>query len=111
MQPQSPESKRSARLVPLLRSIGQEILERVDALARLEARVRELSPDAHADEIARHAADSAEHKRELRHAERELERLGCSIDGIDPLTFRIAVNEDVGFLWSMGSPALSPSLP
>jgi hypothetical protein len=109
MQSETPALDRPARLVPLLRSIGQELVERADALVRLEERIASLSPRMHGDEIARHRAEAAAHKRELRYAQRELEKLGCSIDGIDPLTFRIGVDETVDFLWTLGSPALSPS--
>jgi uncharacterized small protein (DUF1192 family) len=111
MQSKSPESKHPARLVPLLRSIGHEILERAAAVTELDARIATLSSRAHSEEIARHRADASEHKRELRFAHRELERLGCAVDGLDPLTFRISVDDDIGFLWAMGSHELSPSLP
>ena len=98
-------------LLPLLRSIGREIVERAEALAELEERVRTFSKKVHQAEIAREIASIAEHKRSLRYAHEELEQLGCSIAELNPLTFRIGTDEDADLLWTLGAESLSPTLP
>ncbi len=101
------------RLLPLLRSIGEEILERAARLERLEKMVSALSisPRAHATELSLLHADLAEEKRELRYAERELENLDCRIDDISPLTFLVLTEADRGYTWRLGDTELTESLP
>lgn len=95
-------------LHPLLRSIGEEIVERAEAILELEARIRDLSPRMHEAEISRHHATIAAHKRELRYAQGELDRLGCRIEDIHPLTFRIGDDDEDSQLWTLDSPPGSP---
>ncbi len=104
--------EQATRLLPLLRSIGEEILERAAHVARLEDMLSALSsaPRAHAAEIASKRADLAYQKRELRVAENELARLGCQIDSLEPLTFRIQTTDDHGFTWRLGDPTPTGSL-
>ncbi len=78
-------------LLLLLGSIGREIEERSRTLAGIEQRIEELSklevfdPEALRDL----EAQAAVHRRQLRLTRQELARLGCSLLGTDPLTFRI----------------------
>ena len=93
------------RLLPLLESIAREFQERGEALQALEARIRKLAKGESVELVA----EAAEHRRELRHAHEELDGLGCSVIGEEPLTFRIpgrVGQERHSFLWQSGAPAL-----
>jgi len=97
-------------LLPLLSSIGREIEERASELAAIEARIELLSgrPRPDRNEIQRLVAEAATHRRGIRLAQQELERLGCSVVGTEPLTFRIPGR--VGkhsFVWQAGAPVPS----
>ena len=85
-------TRRALALGPLLASIGREIAERSDALARLLVRrEREaLAPAARAVLDA----ECATHRRELRLAHVELSRLGCQVVGSHPLVFRVDAGAD-----------------
>lgn len=104
-------SNQAHRLLPLLRSIGEEIVERASRVLELESMASALSvsPRVHGAEIAAIRAELADVKRELRHAEEELERLGCAIDGLAPLTFRIAIDEEDALTWRLGDAVLTKS--
>ncbi len=98
------------RLLPLLRSIGKEIEERTEALARLEGRIERLHPENRVTPEARAIiAEAASQRRELRYAREELQRFGCSVLGTAPLTIRIPgrVGEaKKSFVWQTGDPVL-----
>lgn len=104
------DRRHANRLLPLLGAIGREIEERSEALNALEERIAAL--EAHprtAEELQRAVAEAAEHRRGIRLAKRELERLGCSVLGTAPLTFRIPgrVGEALqSFVWQTGDPVL-----
>lgn len=92
-------------LLPLLRAITREIEERIHALDRIEARLEELAEES--DLAHELTAQAATHRRQLRLAHRELERLGCSIVGTTPLTLRIpgrVDGADHSFVWQRGNP-------
>lgn len=75
------------RLLPLVRSIGREIEERTRTAAELVERLTRLSaaaPDDR-DDVTRLESELSTARRELRRAEKELENLGCSLDGDHPL--------------------------
>ncbi|MFT5292478.1 MAG: hypothetical protein ACI8QS_003758 [Planctomycetota bacterium] len=113
---------RASRLLPLLGAIGREILERTQALDALELEFEELSTNQdnadsrYSDDrpatdrlstsrLHSKMAEMAAHRRGLRHAQQELERLGCSVLGTEPLTFRIPgrVGEAKhSFVWQTG---------
>ena len=78
-------------LTQLLGSIAREIEERSRALEVLEARIDALSKlDLYDPETLRNLeAEAAVHRRQLRLTRTELSRLGCSLVGVDPPTFRI----------------------
>lgn len=108
------DQTRASSLLPLLGAIGREIQERAEALARLEIELESLTTDEHSsqqDQTLFHSktAEAAAHRRGLRHAKAELERLGCSVVGTEPLTFRIPgrVGEaNHSFVWQTGDPVL-----
>lgn len=79
------------QILPLLVSIGREVKQRMRAIDDLESRLLEITPatPARAEEKNRLVAESAVHKRELRTALKELERLGCSLDADHPLRILI----------------------
>ncbi|MDZ4774928.1 MAG: DUF2203 family protein [Planctomycetota bacterium] len=91
-------------LIPLLRSITNEIQEREEAIDRLTARLH-VSKDGDnvTDARLNLEANLADHKRERRLALRELERLGCALDLDHPL--RVLIPGDAKglarrFAWS-----------
>ena len=91
------------RMVPLLRSIRREIRARLKEIEGLEERLEHAAPPTpgepnDADDLR---ADLAVQRRELRCAERELERLGCKLDENHPL--RILVPSAVGH-WAVEGP-------
>lgn len=75
------------RLLPLVRAIGREIEERTRHAAELVERLTRRSADApeQRDELTLLESELSTARRELRRAEKELERLGCSLDGDHPL--------------------------
>jgi hypothetical protein len=85
------DRRRATELLPLLNAISREIVERSRALEALEERMspREGMPELGEAELANLVAEAAGHRRELRHAKEELEALGCSIVGTEPITIRI----------------------
>lgn len=98
--PHQPADARA--LAPLLASIGRELTERNARLAELQARLAELGTGGSEDERRALRAESATHRRELRHLRAELERLGCSVVGTTPLTIRILTRDggtSRSFVW------------
>jgi|688.fasta_scaffold02342_33 hypothetical protein len=95
------------RLLPLLRSIGTELRERSDAIENLDQRILELR-GRHArrrkksDALLDAEADIASQRRELRHTQGELSRLGCVQDQDHPMRILIpGTDGDIehGFTW------------
>ena len=106
------DRNRAQELLPLLESIGREIRERNARLDLIERRMDALNEQSNADENRLHqlVAEAAQHRRGLRLAKQELERLGCSVVGTAPLTFRIPGDGGTAkhsFVWRTGDPLLS----
>ncbi len=80
------------RLIPLLCSIAREVAERQASLERLETALEHASDERFAQLLAGEAACQ---RRELHHIAQEVLRLGCSILGTQPVTFRIPVKIDL----------------
>jgi hypothetical protein len=78
--------KEAERIVPLLRSIGSEIQSRRRAADQIEGHLETANPKSHEERVATSnlEAQLATHLRELRAAEKELERLGCRFDEQHP---------------------------
>lgn len=107
------DKARATRLVPILRSIMQEIVERTTAIEDLEAQL-----DAHsepprrrsgADERLAVQAALATHRRELRRANQELPRIGCARDDDHPARILIpGESGDIhdGFAWNAADESL-----
>ena len=98
-------------LMPLLESIGREITERSVALENLEAEIERHALQDGPGDAGPHGliAEAAAHRRGLRLSRQELERLGCSVVGTDPLTLRIPGRVGTtkrSFVWQAGDPAL-----
>jgi hypothetical protein len=81
------ERREAERLVPLIRSIGNEIRERSGRVDVLEDRLGSLSSanDEHRMAIRQLESELSIHRRELRRAEKELKELGCQLDADHPL--------------------------
>ena len=84
------------RTLPLLRSIGREASDRMREMRRIAGRIAVLFPRrrVHGEEIRRLESELSVQRRELRHARRELERLGCRLD--DGAEARILIPADRG---------------
>ena len=105
------DEQQALAILPLLGSITQEIQERTLAVELLEIEIDMLRSVKPVDEDALRTAvaEAATHRRELRQANKELERLGCSVVGTEPLTLRIPgkVGEArKSFVWQAGDPVL-----
>ena len=97
MQPNVYDRQRAGSLVPLLRSITTEMLERARRIEELEARIGRSSARADIE------AQLAGQRREARLARRELERLGCVLDADHPLRVLIPGTDGElghGYAWS-----------
>lgn len=109
----------ASKLLPLLSAIGREMREREtqlrlieNELAFLEATPLDIDETPSAREAYAQSliAEVANHRRELRHAEKELDQLGCTVVGHSPLTIRIPgrVGETKhSFVWQTGDAVLS----
>ncbi|MBL8859267.1 MAG: DUF2203 family protein [Planctomycetes bacterium] len=90
-------------LIPLLRSITNEIQEREAAIDRATAHLMAIEGAVDTAERTNLEAELAVHKRELRFARRELERLGCELDADYPMRVLIpssGANRKASFAWS-----------
>jgi len=93
-------------LIPLLRSIQREVRERREDILRLENTLRVFKRRASKHpRLGSIQAELMTHRRELRLSERELDRLGCALDGERP--FRVLIPGDDGaiehgFAWDLG---------
>lgn len=105
----------ASQLIPMLRSIMTEILERTGAIetleAQIEARQDESSDRRHEYNGVNLRAAIAEHRRQVRLAARELSRFGCAIDQDHPA--RILIPGETGGLlqgyrWSPLDESLTP---
>jgi len=105
------DEQEALAMLPLLGAITQEIKERTSALEIIDIEIEALGSMTPLDrEALRDAvAEAATHRRELRHANSELEQLGCSVVGTEPLTLRIPgrIGEARhSFVWQAGDPVL-----
>jgi hypothetical protein len=99
------DRQRAGRLVPLLRSISHEIRERSREIQGLELRLAELDADSAERDAGELQAQLAVHRRELRFAKKELDRLGCSIDESAPFRILIPGQDGElshGYAWQPG---------
>lgn len=73
-------------MLPLLRTIQVEINERLNEIAKLEARLAAFLPTRHVHEreLVRIDSELATQRRELRHISKELSRLGVAFDPDHP---------------------------
>ena len=97
---------KATQLVPLLEAIFEEVAERRREVRLLEKQmVRAKREASHPEEIARLQARLSTHRRELRLARREFERLGCVVDENDPNRVIIPGSNGAlerGFHWAAG---------
>ena len=87
----------AARLLPLLNTIVEEILDRLTAVTILEARLDSTSVGREtAAETLELVAERATQQRELSRSIEELKQLGVSVVGNDPLTLRLRARRSAG---------------
>ena len=98
------------RLLPLLQSIGQEITERTHEVRILQGRIAlHERRGGDLENLLDLKATLSSHRRELRYAQKELERLGCSLDQNHPLRILIPGADgqvEHGFAWEANDPTL-----
>ena len=107
MQKSSNDRSQVEKLLPLVRSIGRELSERLQAVSAMEERMATLlSIGSTSKEIRLITAEASSHYRAIRQSRHELGKLGCSVIGEQPLTVRVCVNEEGhqrSLLWQMGN--------
>ena len=101
----SPSDARA--LMPLLDSIRKELEERGTRLNVIEERIEALEQRVGGDgsESRLLIAEAASLRQAMSACRKELERLGCSLLGTDPFTFRIPVREGTtrrSLVWRRG---------
>ncbi|MBK7642208.1 MAG: DUF2203 family protein [Planctomycetes bacterium] len=103
-------------LLPLLRSIASEILERSDAIEALEEKLlalRSTWKDGKAsDEYLNVQSELSNQRREARLSRLELSRLGCTLDEDRPLRVLIPGEDgsfDAGYAWDGTLDAIIPA--
>lgn len=98
------------QLLPLLQSIGQEVTERLHEIRVLRGRISaHEQADGDIEQLLGLKATLANHKREVRLAGKELERLGCTLDEDCPGRILIpGADGEVahGFTWEASNPSL-----
>ncbi len=104
------------QLVPLLESITKEVLERLHEVRIFQGRLALLEQDNPGGEkgvdYLEVRAALSNHRREIRLAMKELERLGCVVDEHNPLLIFIPGSDgniDHGFQWDPSDPTLRRS--
>ena len=107
------ERTQANRMIPLLASISREVRDRKRSIKRKERLLgRMRSAAAELCEVLGLQAELAGHKRELRHAEEELDRLGCALNDSPTRTVLIpgrnGALED-GYRWRLGESLVSES--
>jgi len=101
---------RVQNLAPLLEAIAVEVVDRCEALDRIERTLAALERHGLGDSgpALQLLAESAQHRRELRHAGVELRHLGCMLISRRPPTIYVREHADStggGWLWQFGDQA------
>ena len=106
MKRSSYDKRGAEHLLPLLRSIASEILERSDAIESLEERLLALrstwKDGKPGDEYLNAQSELSNQRREARLSRLELARLGCTLDEDRPLRVLIPGMDgtfDSGYAW------------
>ena len=105
------------QLVPLLESITREVVDRLHEVRLLQGKLALLEQENQrvglsaekSGEFLELRAVVANHRRQIRLAMKELERLGCVVDEDNPLLIFIPGtdgNIDHGFQWDPSDPTL-----
>jgi uncharacterized coiled-coil protein SlyX len=78
--------RRTKSMLPLIRSITREARDRTQAIRSLEAKLAELSsrPGEQTPQIRPVESELFSHRREIERVQKELARLGCSLDADHP---------------------------
>ena len=102
------------QLVPLLESITREVVDRLHEVRIFQGKLALLEQGksvggTRSEEYLDLRAALSNHRREIRLAMRELERLGCVVDEHNPLLIFIPGSDgniDHGFQWDPSDPTL-----
>ena len=103
------DAQTASRLVPFLQVTHSEIRERLDQVRRLENRLRLLPARERASSHT--SASLSVHRREIRQAKRDLQRLGCEFDELGPFQVLIPGEDgrlEHGFAWTAGEDMVKP---
>ena len=103
MRPNVYDRQGAGSLVPMLRSITTEMLDRTRTIEELEGRLDRIARTMDRSARAEIEGQLAGQRRDLRLAKRELERLGCALDTDHPLRVLIPGTDgelDHGYAWS-----------
>jgi hypothetical protein len=96
------DSRGAERLIPLLRQIQKEIRQRSDSIRKCYVQIKGLGNSRKTLSGALRA-EISNHKREIRHARKEFDRLGCLIDETAPYRVLIPGADGTnGFAWELG---------
>ena len=105
------ERAQADRMIPFLASISREVGERVRIIRRKERVLERLRSNATEDAETRVLqSELANHKRALRHAEKELERLGCALNDSPTRSVLIPGPSGAlqgGYRWRLGESLVS----
>ncbi|MEM8710378.1 MAG: DUF2203 family protein [Planctomycetota bacterium] len=97
----------AAKLVPLLEMIFAEVADRRRSIRQLERELKteKATAGASSPKASLLTASLANHKRELRLASKEFERLGCVVDEHNPNRVIIpgSAGMESGFHWEAGA--------
>ena len=105
------------QLVPLLKSITREVVERLHEVRIFQGRLTLLAQETldsgaevtSSGEYIELRAALSNHRRQIRLAMKELDRLGCVVDEHNPLLIFIPGSDgniDHGFQWDPSDPTL-----
>ena len=100
---------RAKQLVPLLKAIGREIADRLDAIHILEQRIASMKATVGREDMLNLKAELADNRRELRLARAELGTFGCVSDETQPQRVLIPGIDgklENGFHWSFSEPTI-----
>ena len=109
------DKDRAAQLVPLLEMIFAEVADRRRAIRGIERELKTLKEEeGSSPKIGNLTAVLANHKRELRLASKEFERLGCVVDDHNPNRVIIPGTSGAlerGYHWDAGATEVQDNAP
>ena len=110
------DKDRASQLVPLLEMIFAEVADRRRAIRAIERELKAMKEQEgeSSPKISNLTASLTNHKRELRLASKEFERLGCVVDDHNPNRVIIPGTSGAlerGFHWDAGATEIQANAP